>query len=283
MAKAWRCPRCSTANDESRVTCTRCGLLQGSVYVPTSWDAPSDPTLTPPLGAVSPEPASPSATAPTPAPAWPGAQQVRETVSPAPDRTVPSDDTAPADDRSLAAPDWTPYGGNQADAPAAPVPLWRRIPIGWLVVGIFVIGGAISSWYFGAARSDTGGIVKPGDLTATELRVGDCFDLKDPTAEEFEDVTARPCTQEHEFELFYAGSMPEGAYPADPVFEGFMTDNCLPAFLAYVGKEYEQSELDVSWLTPTTEAWNQGDRTTQCAVYHPRIHRLTESLKGSKR
>ena len=173
--------------------------------------------------------------------------------------------------------------GEQPQASAAPVPLWRRIPIGLIVFLVLVVGGGISSWYFGAGRTDTGEIAKPGDLTATDLRVGDCFDLKDPTAEEIEEVAARPCAQAHEFELFFTGSLPEGAYPAQPVFEAYMQDNCMPAFVAFVGKVYEDSELDVYWLSPTTEAWRQGDRSVQCAVYHPRIHELTESLKGSKR
>jgi hypothetical protein len=148
---------------------------------------------------------------------------------------------------------------------------------------VLVVGGGISTWYFGAGRADTGEIAKPGDLTATDLRVGDCFDLKDPTAEEIEEVAARPCAQAHEFELFFTGSLPESAYPAQSAFDAYMQDNCMPAFLAFVGKTYEDSELDVYWLTPTSEAWGQGDRSVQCAVYHPRIHRLTESLKGSKR
>ena len=57
----------------------------------------------------------------------------------------------------------------------------------------------------------------------------------------------------------------------------------MPAFEAYVGKSFQDSELEVFWLSPTEEAWNDGDRSMQCALYHPRIHRLTESLKGSAR
>jgi hypothetical protein len=184
--------------------------------------------------------------------------------------------------------DWKPYGADQAQVPGAPVPappvpLWRRIPIGLVVFVVLIVGGGVSNWFFGAGRTDTGEISKPGDLSATELRVGDCFDLKDPTVEEIDDVAARPCTQAHEYELFFTGSLPEGAYPAQSVFDDFMTSNCMPAFSTYVGKAYEESELEVYWLTPTTGAWDQGDRSVQCAVYHPRIHQLTESLKGSKR
>jgi hypothetical protein len=185
-------------------------------------------------------------------------------------------------DPAAAGPDGTPYPA-PTQAPAAPVPLWRRIPLGWVLFGIIVIGGAISSWYFGAGRSDTGEIAKPGDLTATDLRVGDCFDLKVPEASEIDDVAAVPCTQAHEFEMFHTASMPEGEYPAEAAFEDFVNAKCVPAFATYVGKAYEDSELDVYWLFPTSDGWRQGDRSIQCAVFHPRVHQLTESLKGSKR
>lgn len=274
MAKSWKCPRCSNENDASIVTCARCGLLQGAVFVPTTWDAPPGTATTPPA---------------MPGSAWLGDEPLRGAASPIADGTPAVDDLAAADDphsagdTTPAVSGWTSYGGDQAQAPAAPVPLWRRIPIGWVVVGVLVLGGGISSWYFGASRSDTGEIAKPGDLTATELRVGDCFDLKVPGASEIEDVAARPCVEEHEFELFYAGAVPEGEYPAEAVFEEYVNEHCVPAFTAYIGKGFQESELDVYWLFPTIDAWRQGDRTIQCAVFHPVIHRLTESLKGSKR
>lgn len=286
MAKGWKCPRCSTANAESRVTCTRCGLLQGSVYVPTAWDAPLDPAPTASGTPSDPAPGPPD-TASVPSSisksAWAGAEQLLGASSPAADEADRPEATPPAEDTVPPAAGWILPGADQSQGPAAPIPLWRRIPIGWLVVGVLVLGGAISSWYFGAGRADTGEIAKPGDLTAVDLRVGDCFDLKDPAAAQLEDVAARPCSQEHEFELFFSASMPEGAYPAETAFDEYVQANCVPAFATYVGKAYDDSELDVYWMFPTTEAWGQGDHSIQCAVYHPLIHQLTGSLKGSNR
>ena len=60
-------------------------------------------------------------------------------------------------------------------------------------------------------------------------------------------------------------------------------DNCGPAFDAYVGKVYEESELDIYWFYPLSDGWNDGDRSVRCAASHPRIQRLTESIKGSNR
>jgi hypothetical protein len=173
------------------------------------------------------------------------------------------------------------YGDYGAAAPAT-TPLWRRIPIGWLIFAVLVGGGAITGWYFNASRSTTGEITKAGDMTAADLRVGDCFVLKDPASNEVDDVTAGPCTAAHEFEMFFVGSMPEGAYPAQSAFETYLTDNCYPAFDAYIGKSHTDSELEIYWLTPTDEGWRAGDHSIQCAAYHPRVHVQTQSLKGSK-
>ena len=168
-----------------------------------------------------------------------------------------------------------------APPPAAQEPFWKRLPLGLIVVGFFVAAGAIGGLIFNASRGSSGEITKSGDLSAVELRAGDCFDLKDPSAEEIGDVTAIPCSTEHEYETFFVGTMPEGPFPSDDGFIAWLDDNCRPAFDAYVGMDYENSELDIFWLQPTSEAWSDGDRSIQCALYHPRIHRLTESLKGS--
>jgi hypothetical protein len=254
MAKSWKCPRCSTVNHESNITCTSCGLLQGSVFVPSALDGP------PPV--VSPPPARQGSA--------PEANQPFQWASAAPDATPTASDATTA-------------AGEPATGPAPRVPIWRRIPIGGLVFLVLVFGGGISSLLFGAGRGDSGEIAKPGDLTAVDLRVGDCFDVKDPAADLVDNVIARPCTQEHQYEMFYTGSMPEGDYPPHSVFEVFMNSNCLPAYLGYVGNDYETSTLNVYWLSPSADGWSQGDRSIQCAVYDPDADRLTGTLKGAKR
>ena len=258
MAGGWNCSRCSTPNDDSSVVCAGCGLIRGSVAIPAALDAPASGAVAP--GAPGPSPAGPTV-APTQEPTIPGAS--------APAGPVPAME------------DWTPRELAAAEPTAAPLPLWRRLPIGWLVFGALVLGGGATSWFFGASRSDSGEIAKTGDMNAVDLRVGDCFDFKDPNAEELEDVTAMPCAQEHEHELIFTGSMPAGAYPADAAFDEFVTANCDPAFKVYIGMAYEASTLEINWLAPTADAWRDGDRSIQCAVSDPQATRRTGSLKGS--
>jgi hypothetical protein len=192
-------------------------------------------------------------------------------------------DAVPAADAPTNAAEPSGWVAAESSAPASPRPLWRRIPLSWAFWGVLILGGSIAGVVFNAARGTEGDITKAGDLKITDLRVGDCFDLKDPAAEVIEDVKAVPCAQEHEYEMFHIGSMPSGSYPSDTAFSSFVEDECLPAFETYVGLVYENSVLEVSFVTPTTDSWNDGDRAVQCVVYHPRIHRLTGSQKGSAR
>jgi hypothetical protein len=150
----------------------------------------------------------------------------------------------------------------------------------WIgIAAVVVLGG----WYFAAGRDDAGQITDAGSLASTELRVGDCFDLQDPSADMVEDVDAKPCSETHEFEVFLAGSLADGGFPGEPAFDEYAFDNCLPAFEELIGVPYEESELDIFYLVPTRDSWSDGDHEVSCAVYDPLQEELTGSLRGANR
>lgn len=134
-----------------------------------------------------------------------------------------------------------------------------------------------------SGRDETGAILQTGDLTVAELRVGDCFDLKDPTAELIGQVEAKPCAQPHQYEVFFRGDLPDGEYPGAEGIDQYLNDNCVPAFGAYVGLAYEPSRLDIFYFTPPAELWRSSDQSVQCAVYDPNLDQLTGSLRGAAR
>jgi hypothetical protein len=242
---------------------------------PAEWTRPADTGSTPAgpsegwaasQGAVAPGSTTPGSPVPQGAPAWGG-----QVASPEGFQPPPPPPTDPA-----AIPGW--QGGAEA-----PRRSWfQRIPAGWLVVAVLVIGGALVGLYFNAGRSSSGDINKAGDLNATDLRVGDCFDLKDPSVDTIEAVRAVPCTTEHTYELFFRGTMSEGDYPTDDAFDSWMAANCVPAFESYVGRSYDQSNLEVYYMVPTDGGWRSGDRSIQCALYPQNNAHPTTSLKGSQ-
>jgi hypothetical protein len=246
MARGWKCPRCSTQNGEGVMNCSNCGLIQGGVVVQSAY-APEVPAASPPTAAPSP-----------PLPPQPTAD---------PNTMQPTAGWIP------------PYPVAQA----APRPIWRRIPIGLAIFGALIVAGAVAGVITNASRSSTGDITKAGDLVSNDLRVGDCWDTKDPAADTVDNVAAKPCAEAHEYEVFFIGSMDDGDYPTEDAFKTYVQTTCVPAFGSYVGKAFDDSALDISWLFPKSDGWSGGDRTVECSVYDPANNKLTASVQGSAR
>lgn len=263
MARGWKCPRCSTQNGEGVMNCASCGLIQGAVFVPTAYLPPDA------------SPASPPAPEPT-----------REPVSTGEPSTLPPAAQGVGAPLNLGTSDGQPNVAWVPPYPLAPPPrrsLWRRVPMGLLIIAVLVMGGAVAGFVTNASRSSSGDITRSGDMKSSDLVVGDCWDMKDPTADSVGDVTGRPCTEAHEYEVFSIASMAEDTYPSEDAFAAFVDDTCMPAFKTYVGRAYEESVLDFSWLYPSNDAWAAGDRVIECSVYDPSNNQLTASLRNSGR
>jgi putative regulator of septum formation len=213
--------------------------------------------------------------------------------------------------------DWTPPPWTAGpDAPAG-----RYIPTGWwrldgfqivgLIVAALLLVGGVVGGNINASRSTTGGpkvapagptqvhtgVATPDEIDESEylnwdgtinmndsvdLRVGDCFDLKHPLAE-IENVRKVPCSAEHDYELFHVGAMRKHSHSTEDAILDYVIEYCEPAFGAYIGKAYDDSELDYDWLVPTEDAWRSGDRTVHCAAYDPNNSLLNGSLRGAHR
>ena len=155
--------------------------------------------------------------------------------------------TDPVTGRPLSVePQWMP-------APPPERPTWLTLVQRFWFIGLIVIVAAVG-WYLSARRDDSGQIANSGNMEVQELRVGDCFDLQDEAAAEISEVEAKPCTQAHKYELIHAATMPESEYPSDDAFDAFSEAECIPAFNAYTGIDWNASVLQMLPLTPTEEA-----------------------------
>jgi len=55
------------------------------------------------------------------------------------------------------------------------------------------------------------------------------------------------------------------AYPTDNQVQQFVSDNCLPAYTAYTGKDvFTTDGADLGYFTPTSDGWTKGDRGVIC-------------------
>lgn len=92
------------------------------------------------------------------------------------------------------------------------------------------------------------------------------------------------CEVPHQYEVAgtVASALP-GAHPGDEALVREAQRSCPPLFAAHVGTPYERSGLEMGWILPTPEEWDQGRRTIACLVLDDREGRLTGSVQGSAR
>lgn len=151
-----------------------------------------------------------------------------------------------------------------------------------LTFGVLALSGcsAISDLFPKEAARDaaTQEISEAGVADVFSLAVGDCFNDQDAT--EIDSVQAIPCSDAHDYEAYLAFDMSSAeSYPGDDAITQAAEDGCVAEFPNFVGKPYEESTLDYSYLTPTEGSWENGDREILCIVMGS--EKTTGSLAGS--
>jgi hypothetical protein len=117
------------------------------------------------------------------------------------------------------------------------------------------------------------------------LSVGDCFDdwegSLDGATQEVSSVPIVDCAEPHDNEVYSIGNMADGSFPGDAAIEDWTINQCHDTFDAYVGKAYEELQLDFGALFPTAETWDIGDTEVMCFLWHIDLRKLTGSMQGS--
>ncbi|HET6752923.1 MAG TPA: septum formation family protein [Jiangellaceae bacterium] len=120
------------------------------------------------------------------------------------------------------------------------------------------------------------------DIYTTDLEVGDC--LGESTVEETFSVETVPCSEPHSHEVFASVNLPDGDedFPGYQVIDEQAEEMCIAEFEGFVGFPYDQSTLEIRFMTPSEESWLAGDRLVHCAVYDP-AGDVGGSLRGAER
>lgn len=106
-----------------------------------------------------------------------------------------------------------------------------------------------------------------GEIEAIELKVGDCFNEAVEESLTVQSVMVVPCEEEHDFEVYHAFDLEDGAYPGVAGIEDLWIAGCLDRFEGFVGLPFDESVLDISAIFPTEETWNGlDDREVVCSV-----------------
>jgi hypothetical protein len=118
-------------------------------------------------------------------------------------------------------------------------------------------------------RDDDGEVVEGNDdASAFSIKVGDCLNEPEETAEGVETVPIVPCDDEHDYEAYESIILDDGDFPGDDVVSDAAEEGCFgDAFTEFVGLSYQESVLEVYVFTPTQETWDQlNDREILCLI-----------------
>lgn len=114
------------------------------------------------------------------------------------------------------------------------------------------------------------------------LKVGDCFDDTTSTlgGGEVERVPDVNCNDPHDLEVFHIVDYPGSTFN-EAMINDFAVEQCYSAFSRYVGRDYESSILDFTYLWPTRDGWQRGDREVVCVAGRMDYQKLRGSVRGS--
>jgi hypothetical protein len=117
-----------------------------------------------------------------------------------------------------------------------------------------------------------------------DLNVGDCFNSGAGEGE-VASVEKKNCSELHDYEIYAAFNHPgasDDAFPGSDPMADFAEQGCVDRFEPWVGKSYEESDLYIYHLSPSSDTWGQGDREVLCAVYLQN-EQMQGSMEGSAR
>ncbi|MDF8266059.1 DUF4190 domain-containing protein [Luteipulveratus flavus] len=158
------------------------------------------------------------------------------------------------------------------------------LSIAWTVA---VAGVGVWAIVTEADRDSNGSVVHRGDLTADDIRVGDCINQPDPPkgteSVQISSVQAVPCTEPHDLEAYAESALTYTGYPGDTEVTAAAERACTDRFTAFVGTDMADSDLAVQYFHPTRRSWALGDHDVTCLVGEPSGRTTLTTLRGAAR
>ena len=156
----------------------------------------------------------------------------------------------------------------------------RTLAVLTLGAATFALAGCSLLGNVGGTDTDT----PTGNGTDTDvftIAVGDC--LNDGGVEgEVSSVKKIDCSEPHDSEAFASIIMDDGDFPGDTAVADQSVADCTTEFDAFVGLDYQSSQLDFAYFYPTEESWANGDREILCTIVDP-AGKITGTLRSAGR
>ncbi|WP_332643674.1 septum formation family protein [Aeromicrobium sp.] len=141
----------------------------------------------------------------------------------------------------------------------------RIVVVALVSLGVLAgIGGFAYDKLTSADRDKTGAITSQGKVDVTDLKAGDCV-VENLVEGEFTRVEVAPCAKAHFFEAYATFKLPAGDFPGDEKVDQLAGDGCYERFEDFVGVSYDDSELEMTYMSPIGDTWSM-DRGVACLV-----------------
>lgn len=155
--------------------------------------------------------------------------------------------------------------------------------LGTIAVIAFVTFVVIAGAAGDAAAPGDGGFTDPSEDVPADvlsLSIGQCLDDVSTGIITSDNIVA--CDVPHTYEVFGEVAVPDGSFPGDGEIDSTAQQSCDEAFVSFVGVSYDESTLEYTYVAPTSDTWELGDRQIACLITDP-AGETTGSLATSAR
>lgn len=131
-----------------------------------------------------------------------------------------------------------------------------------------------------SVRDADGTVTAPASARSLDIAVGDC--LGDLAKTSIENVQLIPCSSAHYWEAYASMNLAGASIPAENEITQQADQFCVTEFEKFIAIPADQSEYAWSYLYPSEETWNSGDREITCLAGLD-SGGVTGTLKGIKK
>jgi hypothetical protein len=152
-----------------------------------------------------------------------------------------------------------------------------------VLAGVALVAPLAACSSGGIHRDSEGRITEKGKLSVYDLRAGDCLNPPDRVDNELVKVDVLPCSDRHTQEVVAVKTIESKDYPGDDEVRKTAEQLCVKPFGDYIGVDYIDSSLYLTYLLPSLRSWDDGDKDVTCIAQIVDADGVKGSLKGSER